>query len=75
MMAIHQQIGEGDWVATSYTMSGTHSGEWLGIKPTFKQIKVSGVNINKVMNGKICEHSGAANLLQPLLSIEAIKIA
>ncbi|NNF34812.1 MAG: ester cyclase [Saprospiraceae bacterium] len=73
-IAIDHQIGEGNWVATSYIMSGTHSGEWMGIRPTFKKIKVTGVNLDCIVNGKIIEHSGAANLLQPLIEIGAVSI-
>lgn len=73
-MTVEQQIAEGDFVATSYTMSGIHTGEWLGIKPTRKKIEVTGVNINKVINGKITEHGGAANLFTSLLDAGAIKI-
>jgi predicted ester cyclase len=72
-LTIEKQIAEGEWVATVYTMTGTQKGEWLGIKPTGKQIKVTGVNIDRVKNGKILEHGGAANLLKPLLAIGAIK--
>lgn len=73
-LAVKQQICEGDWVATLYSMTGTHSGEWLGIKPTFKKIQVTGVNLDRIVDGKIIEHGGAANLLEPLLEIKAIKI-
>ncbi len=73
-MVVDRQISEGEWVVTSYTMSGTHMGEWLGIKPTGKRITVTGVNIDRVVNGKIIEHGGAANLLEPMLSIGAIQI-
>ena len=28
---IEHQIAEGNWVVTQYTMTGTHSGEWMNI--------------------------------------------
>ncbi|MFC2151467.1 ester cyclase [Bacteroidota bacterium] len=71
---IEHQIAEGDWVATSYTMRGTHRGEWMGIKATNKKIVVTGVNIDRVVNGKIVKHGGAANLFNSLLDIGAIKL-
>ena len=61
-------------VATCYTMRGTHKGEWMGIKPTGKILEVTGVNIDKVLNGKLVEHSGAANLFDGLLEIGAIEV-
>jgi predicted ester cyclase len=74
IIEIDHQIGEGNWVATSYIMTGTHSGEWMGIRPTFKKIKATGVNLDCIVNGKIIEHSGAANLLEPLIRIGAVVI-
>ncbi len=73
-LTIDKQICEGDWVATYYVMEGTHEGEWMGIEPTNKKIKIYGVNLDKVTINKIVEHSGAANLLEPLMNIDAIEI-
>lgn len=73
-LEIENQIAEDDWVATCYTMSGIHSGEWMGIKPTGKKIEVTGVNINKIIDGKIVEHGGAANMFEALLNIGCVKI-
>lgn len=74
-LTVNSQIAEGEWVATIYTMRGTHEGHWMGIEPTGKVIEVTGVNIDRVVNGKIVEHGGAANLLDSLLEIGAVKIA
>jgi predicted ester cyclase len=73
-LSVESQIAEGEWVATTYTMKGTHAGLWLGIKPTGKIITVTGVNIDKVVDNKIVEHGGAANLFDGLLEIGAIKV-
>lgn len=73
-LTVDQQIAEGDWVATCITARGTHKGSWLGMTPTGKQVSFTGVNIEKVENGKITEHGGAANLLFQLLEIGAIKV-
>ena len=35
-LSVDQQFSDGDWVITSYTMTGTHLGKWMGIKPTGK---------------------------------------
>ena len=73
-LTIEQQIAEGDWVVTRITARGTHQGTWMGIKPTGKKVEITGVNIEKVINGRIVEHGGAANMLEPLLEIGAIKV-
>ncbi len=71
---IDLQIGENDYVATSITATGIHTGKWMDIKPTGKPVLFTGVNVDKVINGKIVEHGGAANLFTTLLDIGAIKI-
>lgn len=73
-LTIEQQIAEGEWVASRFTMRGTHLGEWLGIRPTGRAIEVSGVNIDRVVDDRIVEHGGAANLLGPLLEIGAVVV-
>lgn len=73
-LTIEHQIAEGEWVATCITARGIHKGSWLGIKPTGKPVVFTGVNINKVVDGLIVEHGGAANMLGPLLEIGAIQV-
>ena len=73
-LSIDLQIEEGEWIATCYTMRGTHTGLWMDIKPTGKRIEVTGVNIDKVIENKIVEHGGAANMFNGLLEIGAIKV-
>ena len=73
-LTIEQQIAEGEWVTTCITAGGTHEGSWLGIKPTGKAVDYTGVNINRVVNDRIVEHGGAANLFEPLLEIGAIQV-
>jgi predicted ester cyclase len=71
---IEKQIAEGEWVVSCITAKGTHLGHWLGIKPTGKVVTFTGVNVDRVIAGRIVEHGGAANMLGPLLEIGAIKI-
>jgi predicted ester cyclase len=73
-LTVEQQIAEGEWVATSITARGTHKGVWSGIKPTGKVLTFSGVNIERVVDGRIVEHGGAANMLEPLLKTGAIRV-
>ena len=66
-LSIDLQITEGDWVITSYVMNGTQLGCGMGIKPTGKPVEVRGININKVIDGKITEHGSSTDLLDPLI--------
>ena len=73
-LTIENQISEGEWVATIYSVTGTFQEEWefLGLKPTGKKITFTGVNVDRIIDGKIIEHGGAANLLGPLLNANVI---
>ncbi|MBN2031072.1 ester cyclase [bacterium] len=73
-LSIERQIAEGEWVATCIKARGTHQGSWMGIKPTGKLVTFTGVNIDRVVDGRIVEHGGAANMLEPLLEIGAVKV-
>lgn len=72
-LTIENQISEGDWVVTVYSVTGTFMDEWFGMKPTGKPITFTGVNVDRIMDGKIIEHGGAANLMDPLLNAGIIE--
>lgn len=73
-LTIDRQIAEGEWVVTCVTVSGTHLGEWMGIGPTGKRVTFTGVNVDRVVAGRLVEHGGAANMLGPLLEIGAVRV-
>lgn len=73
-LTIERQIAEGDWVATVVTARGTHSGDWLGMKPTGRLLVFTAVNVDKLRNGRILEHGGAANMLAPFLEAGALQV-
>jgi steroid delta-isomerase-like uncharacterized protein len=52
---IEDQIAEGDKVATRYTVSGTHQGEFLGVAATGKPVSWSALVIQRVAGGKVQE--------------------
>lgn len=60
-MNIVKQYSDGDYVISEFIMQGTHKGEFIGIKPTNKKLAITGVDIDKVVDGKIVEHGGATN--------------
>jgi steroid delta-isomerase-like uncharacterized protein len=55
MASIDQMVGEGDLVATRWTCRGTHKGELFGIAPTGKQVTVTGITIDRYVDGKLAE--------------------
>lgn len=72
-MKIVQQYVDGDYVISEFIMQGTHEGEWIGIKPTHKILVFTGVDIDKVVNGKIVEHGGSVNTFDTLFEHKLIK--
>lgn len=67
-----EQYCDGEVVISTIRGTATHKGRWLKIEPTNKQIVIDGVNINRVVGGKIVSHSGFANTLEALLEIDAL---
>jgi Predicted ester cyclase len=51
-MKIIRQYEDGDTVVSEFIMRGTHSGEFLGITPTKRVIEITGVDIDKVVDGR-----------------------
>lgn len=72
-MKILKQYADGDYVISEFIMEGTHEGEWIGIKPTHKRLSFTGVDIYKVVDGKIAEHGGAVNTFDTLYEENLIK--
>ncbi|HEX3909484.1 MAG TPA: ester cyclase [Solirubrobacteraceae bacterium] len=66
---IEEEIAEGDQVVTRYTARGTHEGDFLGMAPTGRRIELKGIDINRVSEGKIVEHSSEASVGVLLLEL------
>jgi steroid delta-isomerase-like uncharacterized protein len=49
-------IAEGDKVVARATGEGTHLGEYMGIPPTGRRIKVSWIAIYRIADGRLAEH-------------------
>jgi len=58
-----QVIVAEDIVVTCGTFTAMHQGEFQGLPPTGKQIKLSIMHIDRVENGKIIEHWGQGDAL------------
>src|SRR5919201_2483348 len=52
---VEDLIAEGDKVAYRITGRGTHQGEFMGIPPTGKQIRWTGIEIDRIKDGKVVE--------------------
>ena len=52
---IDDQIAEGDQVATRWTFHGTQTGPLMGLPPTGRPVEVTGVAIDRVVDGQLVE--------------------
>lgn len=52
---IEDQIAEGDRVVTRWTFIGTHTGTFMGIDATGRQVHIMGMCMDRIVNGKIDE--------------------
>jgi predicted ester cyclase len=75
VITVDGHVAEGDTVVTWWTMRGTHSGDWGGVRATHKPILLTGVNVQKVRDGRIVEHFGGSNSLEALLELGVLKWA
>jgi len=53
---VEDMIAEGDKVMTRVSAYGTQTGELFGIPPTGKQLRMTGIAVHRIANGKIVEH-------------------
>jgi hypothetical protein len=66
------EIAEGDMVATRATMQGTHLGTFMGVAPTNKQVTLTVLLMDQVVNGKIVLHYANADWIGVLVKLGAL---
>ena len=66
------QIAEGDMVANHFVFYGTHRGEFMGIAPTGREVRFTGLTIDRVVDGKIIENWIEGDLEDLLQQIDAV---
>ena len=65
-------IGEGDNVVCRWTLTGTHQAAFQGIAATGRAVKVTGIECNRFVNGRIAEHWSQYDLAGLLQQIGAM---
>ena len=54
-VTIEELVADADKVAVRRSYTGTHQGTLLGIAPTGKQVRIAGISIIRLADGKIAE--------------------
>lgn len=52
-LEMKEKIVDGDHIASHWTCTGTHKGDFLGIPPTGKRVEVNGMTLAQVKDGKV----------------------
>lgn len=53
IFSIHEQVAEGDKVASRFEWTGTHKGTFLGVPATGRPVRVWGIVIDRLQAGRI----------------------
>lgn len=69
---IDQQIAEGDFVVSRVSYQGTHKGELQGTPASNKKVRITGISIVKVENGKVVEQWDEFDSLGMMQQIGAV---
>ncbi len=75
---VEDQVAEGDTVVTRWNSRSTHTGEFMQLAPTGKQLVVGGISINRIAEGKIVEtwvQFDQLGMLQQLGAVPAARAA
>ena len=64
-------IGEGDLVATHWTLSGTHQKEFLDVPATGRNVTVEGMNVYRLAGGRITEMWSQMDMMGLKATLEA----
>jgi predicted ester cyclase len=68
-VTIHDQVAEGDMVTTRKTISGTQTGQLLGVPATGRMISIEVIDMVRVKDGKYVEHWGITTLPELLATL------
>jgi predicted ester cyclase len=64
-------VGSDDRVAVRWSATGTHEGDQLGVTPTHRNVRLTGIDIVRIQGGRIVERWGEANALEMMAQITA----
>jgi len=54
-ISIELQVAEGEYVTTRWSARGTHQGDLMGMPATEKQATVTGITIDRIVDGLVVE--------------------
>jgi steroid delta-isomerase-like uncharacterized protein len=55
-ISVDASVAEQEIVASRWTLTGTHLGEFQGVPPTGRKVTMAGIDFSRIVGGKIAEH-------------------
>jgi steroid delta-isomerase-like uncharacterized protein len=65
-------VAQDDKVAVRYTLAGTHRGPFAGVPATGKRVTLSGITLFRLVDGRLAEGWGCADLFGFLQQLGAL---
>jgi steroid delta-isomerase-like uncharacterized protein len=69
---VDHQFTQGDWVATRYTITGTHDGDLMGTPASGRDVSFSGITLSRCAEGRIVEEWEIADTVSLLAQVGAL---
>ncbi|MCI0399410.1 MAG: ester cyclase [Chloroflexi bacterium] len=67
---LNEMVAEGDKVVARWTVRGVHTGDFMGVPPTGKEVELKGINIYEVVEGKIVANHEQTNVPEVIQSLK-----
>jgi predicted ester cyclase len=69
-LSVEDIVAQGDKVVVRWILRGTHSGDFLGVAPTGRRVRVSGMDMYRLSEGKVAEwwHAGNSEAIKQQLT-------
>jgi len=71
-VVVEEIVAEGDNVVVCWKSNGTHTGEWLGIPATGKEVEWKGISHLRIVDGKVADQRVHWTVLWMLEQIGAV---
>jgi steroid delta-isomerase-like uncharacterized protein len=65
-------LQDGDLASAQTTLTGKHTGEWMGVPASDKSFEITAIDIIRIEDGKCAEHWGVTDNLALMMQIGAI---
>jgi steroid delta-isomerase-like uncharacterized protein len=71
---VEEVVAAQDRVVHRYALTGTQTGPFLGLPPTGRSVKATGIAIDRVANGKLTERWGLLDAIGLLRQLGAVPV-